>query len=581
VTSTTLVISVAAVCAAVLLAVLAGWRRASLAHTSDLRLAHALSRAVGGLVDLDEVYRTTVRMLHERMPGEGVAILRRTPTGHVALVAARGELLIESGYVQSLDDGLLGIAVRTGQTVVADEVRDDPRCVLAPGMERLRSEAVIPIRDRDQLVQAVIDVTSPRPRRFGSTETSLFGTAAAALEGAVTAASLYERLAAQAATDPLTGLPNHRVFHERLAAAITAAVEVGRPLALCVLDLDRFKEINDAEGHQAGDRLLVQVARALAVNVRRGETLARLGGDEFAWILPGADARAAFGAVERARTAVAREIGRSGGTISAGICDLEHAGHADELFQLADGALYWAKAQGRDVSVCYTPQVVQVLSAEERAAQAERRQALKGLRALARAVDARDPLTQHHSERVASLAVALARRLGWPKDAVARLHEAALLHDVGKIGVPDAILLNVGTLDASEFETIKGHAALGAAIAGEVLTPEQTRWVRGHHERIDGTGYPDGLAGAVIVDGARLLALADAWDAMTSDRPYRPAMATEDALEECRRQSGRQFCPVAVAALIEVVCAGRLGEPLAGFASPSWPAAEELDLLLR
>jgi putative nucleotidyltransferase with HDIG domain len=297
--------------------------------------------------------------------------------------------------------------------------------------------------------------------------------------------------------------------------------------------------------------------------------LARLGGDEFAWILPGADARAAFGAVERARRAVAREIGRSGATISAGICDLEYAGHADELFQLADGALYWAKAQGRDLSVCYTPQVVQVLSAEERAAQAERRQALKGLRALARAVDARDPLTRHHSERVASLAVAMARRLGWPNDATARLHEAALLHDVGKIGVPDAILLKAGSLDDEEREVIKGHAALGAAIAGEVLTPEQTRWVRGHHERIDGTGYPDRLAGAEIVDGSRLLALADAWDAMTSDRPYQPAMPAEAALEECRRQSGHQFCPVAVAALIAVVCAGQPGEDRGPTGEPS------------
>ena len=388
VTSTTLVISVAAVCAAVLLAVLAGWRRASLAHTSDLRLAHALSRAVGGLVDLDEVYRTTVRMLHERMPGEGVAILRSTPTGHVALVAARGELLIESGYVQSLDEGLLGLAVRTGQTVVADEVRDDPRCVLAPGMERLRSEAVIPIRDREQVVQAVIDVTSPRPRRFGSTETSLFGTVAAALEGAVTAASLYERLAAQAATDPLTGLPNHRVFHEQLAAAIATARR-GGPATGAVRARPRPVQ---------GDQRLARATRPATGSSYRwrgrwptmpvaARTLARLGGNEFAWILPGTDALAAFGAVERARTAVAREIGRSGLTISAGICDLEHAGQAGELFQLADGALYWAKAQGRDLSVCTRRRSCRC-SRRRSAPPGRAPPGVRGLRALARAVDA-------------------------------------------------------------------------------------------------------------------------------------------------------------------------------------------------
>jgi diguanylate cyclase (GGDEF)-like protein/putative nucleotidyltransferase with HDIG domain len=333
---------------------------------------------------------------------------------------------------------------------------------------------------------------------------------------------------------------------------VAEARGAGGPLALCLLDVDRFKEINDARGHQAGDRVLVRIARALAGAVRSGETIARIGGDEFAWILPGADGLAAHAAVERARAHVARELRDLGVALSAGVSDLDDASDADALFRLADGALYWAKAQGKGVTVRYSPAVVESLSAEERAARAERRQALKGLRALARAVDAKDPTTRDHSVRVAHIAVALARRLGWPDDAAARLHEAALLHDVGKIGIPDAILRSDGPLTAEEFAVVRTHSELGARIAAEVLTAEQTAWVRGHHERIDGGGYPDGLRGDAIPAGARVLAVADAWDAMTSDRPYRRGMDPRRAREECRRIAGTQLCPDVVAALLDL-----------------------------
>jgi HD-GYP domain-containing protein (c-di-GMP phosphodiesterase class II) len=151
------------------------------------------------------------------------------------------------------------------------------------------------------------------------------------------------------------------------------------------------------------------------------------------------------------------------------------------------------------------------------------------------------------------MAVRLARQLGWPEDAVARLREAALLHDVGKIGVPDAILRKEGPLDPDEYETIKGHASLGAHIAAEVLSPEQTAWVRGHHERFDGAGYPDDLAAEAIPLGARILAVADAWDAMTSDRHYRRALSPDAALAECMAHSGSQLCPTVVAALVSVL----------------------------
>jgi len=214
-------------------------------------------------------------------------------------------------------------------------------------------------------------------------------------------------------------------------------------------------------------------------------------------------------------------------TVSVGLCDAAHAGSAAEVLRLADGALAWAKAQGRDGVCMYTPSGPEALSAAERAERLARSQALVGLRALARAIDAKDTSTMQHSERVADLARRLALGRGWEPGRAAMLAEVALVHDVGKIGVPDAVLLKPGRLTYVEYEVVKEHAALGAQITSEILAEEQVSWLRGHHERFDGGGYPDGLAGEAIPEGARLLAMVDSYDAMTASRSYCARLAPE------------------------------------------------------
>jgi putative nucleotidyltransferase with HDIG domain len=211
--------------------------------------------------------------------------------------------------------------------------------------------------------------------------------------------------------------------------------------------------------------------------------------------------------------------------------------------------LYWSKEHGRNRVSCYDPQTIHELSAVERISQLQRSQALTGIRALARAIDARDPSTREHSERVAKLAARLAEERGWPADRVALLHEAALVHDVGKIGIPDAILLKPSRLTPEEYEVIKGHAELSARMVEEILGPEQVGWILSHHERPDGGGYPRGLVGAALTEGAGLLAAADAFDVMVSARPYSPGRSVGEALAECHELLGRQFTPEAVAAL--------------------------------
>jgi putative nucleotidyltransferase with HDIG domain len=244
--------------------------------------------------------------------------------------------------------------------------------------------------------------------------------------------------------------------------------------------------------------------------------------------------------------------------VSIGLCDLEAAGSADEALRRADSALYWAKRHGRDLCWLYDPTVVRELDQRQRTRELDRSQALVGLRALARAIDAKDPATQEHSERVAALSARLASARGWAPDRVALLRDAALLHDVGKIGVPDAILLKDGPLDDGEFALVREHAVLGARIVGDVLEREQVAWIAGHHERPDGAGYPGALRGDDVPEGASLLALADAWDVMVSDRSYSAPMTAEAALAEARARAGTQFAVTAVEALESLARRGDL-----------------------
>jgi diguanylate cyclase (GGDEF)-like protein len=368
------------------------------------------------------------------------------------------------------------------------------------------------------------------------------------------------RLDNEAATDHLTGLPNHRAFRERLADEVARARRHGRALTVAVVDLDGFRELNDRAGVEVADDVLAEVGQRLRRTIREEDVLARMGGDEFGVIFVESDPHEALLVADRARRAIAEAPlrHRLRATISVGLCDLDSAASEDELLRRADAALYWAKQHGRDLCWLYDPGVVRELDERQRTRELDRSHALIGLRALARAIDAKDPDTQEHSERVAVLAARLAATRGWSAERVAMLRDAALLHDVGKIGVPDAILLKAAALDQAELQIVREHPVLGARIVGDVLDEEQVAWIARHHERPDGGGYPAALDGDAVPEGASLLALADAWDVMTSDRAYSPPMAIDEALAEARAGSGTQFHVCAVQALEELADRGEL-----------------------
>jgi diguanylate cyclase (GGDEF)-like protein len=378
------------------------------------------------------------------------------------------------------------------------------------------------------------------------------------LASIVTSLEERARLESQALTDQLTGLPNHRALHQRLTAELASSTRHGRQLAVVMVDVDNFKEINDAGGHPRGDEALRLVGSCLFDGRRAGDTVGRLGGDEFMWIMPDADSHQALNAIERAREHISRvEVDGRQPTTSAGICDTSSTSDPAELVRRADIALYASKASGRDQSTMYDAEVAAALEPRARGAWVERSQSLAGLRALARAVDAKDPATSEHSERVATFSGRLAQVSGWPDHRVARLREAALVHDVGKLGVPDAILTKPGRLTESERVLINEHVELSVRIVG-ILSDEQVSWIRAHHERPDGGGYPRGLVADQISDGAALMALADAWDVMVVGRTYNRRKSADEAFTECLQLEDKQFMPIAVDALRQLREAGWL-----------------------
>jgi diguanylate cyclase (GGDEF)-like protein/putative nucleotidyltransferase with HDIG domain len=369
-----------------------------------------------------------------------------------------------------------------------------------------------------------------------------------------------DRLADAARTDALTGLLNRRGFEERIQTELARARRSGQPVTVVVGDLDHFKSVNDRFGHRVGDQTLQRFA-TVARNVKRQvDDLARIGGEEFALVLPDCDEHGGFLVAERLRRAV-RDDGLAEDapvTVSFGVASCpRHAATSEQLLHCADQALYLAKQLGRDRSVIFSEEVVESLTAGAD----DSRQTVEQIAAvliLAETLDLRDTGTAQHSQTVGRLCERIASALGLDPERVERVRLAGLLHDLGKIGVPDPILRKPGALTEAEWNEMRKHPELGARILSGANLDDLSAWVLAHHERPDGRGYPSGLSGEEIPLEARILAVADSFEAMTSDRVYRAGMPVEDAVEELRRCAGSQFDQGVVDAFL-----GVLAEPAA------------------
>jgi diguanylate cyclase (GGDEF)-like protein len=362
--------------------------------------------------------------------------------------------------------------------------------------------------------------------------------------------TLRSRIATRdARTDNLTGLGNHRAYQAALRERIAESERTGAPFSLCLVDLDNFKHVNDTYGHPVGDEQLVRLSRLLA-QVHHGEAF-RFGGDEFA-LLVVTDELSAYRELESLQKQLGLTPATPSGplTISAGIATYPaHAADVEQLQRHADAALLWAKAHGKNRSCLYSQNIGEILTPRELERETERSARLRAAENLVRFVDARDPSTASHSQLVSTLAAAIGAELGLDPEALEHLRLAGLLHDIGKIGLPDAILRAPRQLTGAEKGMVRKHPEFGRSLLDGLGIDPVDNWVLHHHEHWDGSGYPDGLAGHDIPLGSRIILVADAFEAIVSDRPYRMAQSPEVALEELRRNAGTQFDPGVVAAL--------------------------------
>jgi diguanylate cyclase (GGDEF)-like protein/putative nucleotidyltransferase with HDIG domain len=363
-------------------------------------------------------------------------------------------------------------------------------------------------------------------------------------------AAEIERLEQMATTDPLTGLRNHRAFHEDLTRDLQRVARGGSSLALVMLDLDDLKSVNDDLGHQAGDQRLRDVADAIGSVQRAADGTYRIGGDEFAVILPDVGAAEALRFTKRLSSRLSSGIRTI--AVTAGIAEALELRDKEDLIRDADFALISAK-RFQQAAAIYTP-AMRPGGKGPPAADGDHDHRTRQLSiALARAVDAKDSYSRGHSQAVSRLCGVVARELKLEEEQVARMRMAGLLHDVGKIAVPDTILQKPETLTDAEYERIKRHAALGADIVRAADMAPEAEYVHHSHERIDGSGYPDGLAGPLIPMESRIIHVVEAFQAMISDRPFRPARTRRYAIDQLLHHSGTQFDPLVVQALMRGV----------------------------
>ncbi len=384
----------------------------------------------------------------------------------------------------------------------------------------------------------------------------------------LTNASLYHQARLTSLTDALTGVGSRRLLEDKLEAECARAKRYKRPFSVAIIDLDNFKTINDVLGHGMGDDALKKLAECMKSQKRTPDILARYGGDEFVVLMPETKAHDAAVLLERVRAKVqqipvAENISM---TISCGIAQglPDQNDSSSEIIRRADLALYEAKSAGRNCVKIWDKTMSRVLKSSdieiEKIRELKRRIAglsehaekmfIQSIWGLVQALEAKDPYAKRHSENVTQYALGIAETIRLAPKQFEVIRRAAMIHDIGKIGIPDAILCKPGTLTPHERKIIEQHPLIAVRILDKMSFLEQEiAIVRSHHEKWNGQGYPDGLANSAIPLGARILAVADTFDALTSTRSYHDSRSVADAVKILVDSSGYDFDPKVVEAL--------------------------------
>ncbi len=465
---------------------------------------------------------------------------------------------LQTGKTRPLKNSITGLVLKEKRTIIQTDTAEDR---LSPVDEikfsaGSRSSIHIPLYGKGEVFGS-LNLFSYKQNAYGEKEREILEQLANQIAGAIWSAQLYAKTEQQARTDELTGLYNRRYFEECLNREIGRHSRYGGILSLVILDLDSFKTYNDIRGHLAGDKILSRIGQLIKRTIRNIDLAFRYGGDEFALILPQTGIEQAYVVAERVRRQISNKMWAKQllFTASFGLATWPGDGTtADELCNAADQALYYAKRTGGNRIQVAAKTLLTSTDSHLTTGTTAEKGILSIIHALAAAVEARDIYTHGHSQRVRDYAIALAEALGLPTDRTINLSTAALLHDIGKIGIPDELLRKNDKMTAEQWEIIQSHTKLAAAIVGRIpsLTPCLPAILH-HHERWDGKGYPTGLQGEAIPLEARILAIADAFEAMTASRPYHQPMPLSRAIEELKRNSGTQFDPKLVEVFLNIV----------------------------
>lgn len=529
----------------------------------ELSLINRSSAILTSSLDLQEIYGGFIEELRKVVDVTWAAIV----------LCEEDSLCFRALFSIASTSHKVGERLPIGGTPV-EWLRDHRKTIIEPDLEQesrfpadkgrlipqgMRSAVYLPLVAGDRVIGSLI-VASTHPSAYSQRHIMLLEQLATQIAMPVENSRLYAKAEEKARVDELTGLLNRRSLDEVLVSEISRHSRYGGAFSIIIGDLDTFKTFNDNYGHLAGDRLLRQIGGIMRKAIRGSDQAFRYGGDEFAILLPQTNVDAAYDVAERVRKQIGNEVGNGKSLISVsfGLAMWPVDGIAvNELVAAADAALYCAKRNGGNQS--YRASAVLLPADETVTGFGDNNDSgtLSTIYALAAAVDARDHYTRNHSKRVSEYAAMLAKALCLAPLETSRLETCALLHDIGKLGVAIEILSKPDKLTDEEWEMVKNHPQLGATIASHArqLAPS-IAGILHHHEKYDGSGYPKGLKGVEIPLEARILAIADAFAAMTDDRPYSKALSFEDALAEIKRGAGTQFDPHLVEVFMATVKGG-------------------------
>ncbi len=514
----------------------------------------------------------------------GIGILDYA-TKAIEIKAEAGATSSALGRKIPLGVGILGRVARTGETALVQNTGEAHLLGVIP--ESL-SVLCVPITYSETLL-GVLNIESKRDNAFAQQEVLILRTLADLLATALHNAFVFQKMQQQYITDGLTGIKTRRYFLESLQSEWKRASRSGRPFSVVLIDLDKFKEVNDGMGHLEGDLVLARIGRLLEQKSRQSNVVARYGGDEFIILMPETSAEQARVLSERIRLWIATDpmLNDRHITGSFGVAAFpQHGTSVEDVIRFADSGMYLSKkAGGNKVSVAeeFNDDRVNIsqrtmlktyiegflnrdeagpaeadeliVSLRKLAAEVkdgnDRQALMDAIRMLTRSAETRELHSAGHGKIVASHAQTIGREMGLGAEELADLVFAAQVHDVGKIVIPEKLLNKPAPLTPEEYQVIKSHPTVGGEIIAVIPGSQRMQdWVRYHQERFDGTGYPDGLKGEQIPLGARIIGVAEAYADMTADRPYAYVKNPVEAMSEMESLSGTQFDGLLVRLLI-------------------------------